>query len=463
MPTKPMHVHGADVSHHQGNLDLAKAKKAGLEWLGHKASEGDNFTDLEYRVRRAAAKKAGLPFGGYHFARAERGDAAAEAKRFLSVATPKPGDVGPCLDLETTEGLSLAALDDWAVAWGKTIRAALGKTCPIGLYTPFHLPKAEEFFTWVWRPRYNDSNTPPVLPYDVWQFSNGVAGVPDSFPGLGHVDLNTHRKGWTTARMLIPEPKAPRKTRRLKMAVLPGQFSDKDADTRKDFATVFARGYDVIFGTEVGPGSGSDGLLEEEAKRAGYRVAHFKRYDTWVGVKASLIKKGTWVQGAEHQIDRSSMHHPDPPGRWGDKALVWAQCEIEGLGVCSFGSVHPLTHGGAGAALKKSTDLDVARVNAAWLKEHGKGKALAWIGGDWNLSDRKNDLTQGLWPGVSCWDEGKEWDNTGHGNIDAILRYVPDTRVLRWVRAEALDDKDLPLATDHFLTEADCLVEELAA
>lgn len=463
----PQKVRGADVSHHQGTLDLGKAKKAGLEWLSHKATEGDSFVDSEYKARRVAAQRARLPFGAYHFARAERGDAKAEATRFLKVADPKPGDVAPVLDLETTEGMSVAGLDDWALEFCKVVRKAVGR---VGLYTPFRLPKTEAFVDFVWRARYNDGNTlhgelaDPALAWDVWQFSNGILGTPDSFPGLGHVDLNTHAKGFTTPKMLIPNPPKPtKKTRRLKMAVFPGQFSDSDAQTRSDFQKVFARGYDVIFGTEVGPGSNSSPILLDEAEKAGYKIAVRGRYDTWVGVKASLVKKGTWKTGAEHAIDRSSMHTPKPPGRWGDKAIVWAQCEIEGLGVCTFGSVHPLTFGGAGPVLKAKTDDEHAEVCAAFVKEHGKGKALVWLGGDWNLNDRKNDLTQGKWPGISCWDETKEWDNTGHGNIDAILRYKPDTRVLRWVSAEALDDADLPLFTDHFLTEAVCEVELLAA
>lgn len=460
MPTKPMPVHGADISHHQGRVNFQQAKDAGLDWLYHKATEGDTFVDSEYKARRAAAKRAGLPFGAYHFARPERSDAKAEAQRFIKVAAPVPGDLRPALDLETTEGMTLLQIRAWAKTFIDEVTRLVGVR-PV-VYTPFDLGSADDGCI-IWRPRYNDSNTPPVLKWDIWQFSNGVFGVPDTFPGLGHVDLNTMRSGLRTKDLLIPKPEPERKTRRLKMAVAPMQFSDTTEQARLDFAKIFARGYDVIFGTEVGPGSDSDEVLMSEAKKAGYKIAFRSRYDTWVGVKASLVKKGTWKTGAEHAIDRSSMHTPKPPGRWGDKAIVWAQCEIEGLGVCSFGSVHPLTHGGAGAALKAKTDDEHAEVCAKWIAEHGKGKALAFLGGDWNLSDRKFDLTQGKWKGVSCWDEVKEWDNTGHGNIDAILRSVADGRVLRWVSAEALDDQDLPLFTDHFLTEATVEIAELAA
>ena len=96
MTTKPKIVHGADISHHQTQtLDLKAAMKAGLQWLYHKATEGDTMVDDHYKARRALAKKAGLPFGAYHFARPEKSDAVAEAKRFLKVAAPVPGDLRP--------------------------------------------------------------------------------------------------------------------------------------------------------------------------------------------------------------------------------------------------------------------------------------------------------------------------------------------------------------------------------
>lgn len=461
----PQKVRGADVSHHQGTLDLVKAEKAGLEWLCHKATEGTTVTDSEYKGRRAQAKEAGLPFGAYHFARPSRGDAVAEARRFLDVAKPRPGDVAPVLDIETAEGMKVSEIDDWSLEFCKEVRKQAGR---VGLYTPYLLPKTQEFVDWVWRPRYNRGNVlsgvlaDPAWDWDVWQFSNGVWGVPDEFPGLGHVDLNTHRKGFVTRKMLIPDPPKPtRKTRRLRMAVAPMQHGDSDKQTRSDFAAIFAENLDVVFGTEVGPGSSSDDILKEEAKRAGYLLASRSRYDTWVAVKSSLIVPGTWETGAEHAIDRSSRHEPTPPGRWGDKAIVWGKGEIEGLGVCAFGSVHPLTHRGAGKDLKALTDDEHAEVCAAWVAEHGKGRALAFLGGDWNLNDRRNDLTQGKWEGVSCWDETQDWENTGHGNIDAILRSVADTRVTKFVSAKALDDKDLHLFTDHFLTVVVVEIEDL--
>jgi lysozyme len=200
---KGRRVDGVDISHHQGHaIDYAAAKRAGVRWMYHKATEGATFTDSNYEHRRAEAKAAGIPFGAYHFARAGADDAVLEARHFLSVAKPKPGDLRPALDLETTEGRSLPQLRTWAELFIAEVKLQTG-VVPV-IYTPFDLgDSADDCVSW--RPRYNDANTPPELPWDIWQFSNGVLGRPDQVAGFGHVDLNTMRLGLELADLLIPK------------------------------------------------------------------------------------------------------------------------------------------------------------------------------------------------------------------------------------------------------------------
>jgi hypothetical protein len=211
-----MRVDGVDISHHQdGTINYAAAKTAGVRWMYHKATEGDQFIDANYNRRRDEAKKAGLPFGAYHFARPEIGDAATEARRFLSIAKPVPGDLRPALDLETTEGLAFDQLRTWAATWVRVVTEATGVK-PI-VYTPYGLGDAVKGCL-IWRPRYNDDNRPPELAWDIWQFSNGVLGKPDLVAGFGHVDLNTMRPGLTLADLLIPREAPP--VRRVPLDVL---------------------------------------------------------------------------------------------------------------------------------------------------------------------------------------------------------------------------------------------------
>lgn len=458
--TAPMRVDGVDISHWQsGKLNMAAAKKAGVKWMYHKATEGNAYKDPNYAKRRTEAKTAGIPFGAYHFARAsaKTTDAVTEAKHFLAYAKPKPGDLRPALDLETTEGLSLTQLKAWAKAFIAEVKRQT-KVLPV-VYTPYDLGTVDDGCV-IWRPRYNDRNTPPVLKWDIWQFSNGEYGVPDSIAGLGHVDLNTMRAGLKLEQLLIPSApkppvKPPKKTAKLRFAHASLQFSDTDKMHTHDIELLFSRGYDVITGTEAGPGAGNTtSELERVAAKQGYTMSHSPRYDTWVAVKKTLIKTGTYKEGAEFAIWRSSKQTPPPPGRWGDKGVVWASWYMgPTFGQFAVCAAHYVTNGGAGKALKVELDTKYAKAIGKWALAQPDATSV-FVGGDFNLQDRDGDWTKGQWPGVSCWDDLKVWPNTGHGNIDGFLRHKADARV-RCTGARVLDDGDLFLHTDHFLVEVD--------
>ena len=184
-----MKIHGVDISHHQnGVIGWAALKAAGVKWMYHKATEGAGFRDSNYARRRAEAREVGMPFGAYHFARPSVGDAQTEARFFISVAQPKPGDLRPVLDLETTEGLSMEQIRTWADTFCAEVERLTSVTPMV--YTPYTLSDALERKALFWVPRYNNTNTPPVRQWDIWQFSNGVYGVPNRVSGLGNVDLN---------------------------------------------------------------------------------------------------------------------------------------------------------------------------------------------------------------------------------------------------------------------------------
>lgn len=205
--TTPLRVHGVDISRHQGNIqiDWAALKKAGVQWMYHKATEGGTFKDEHYARRRQQAKAAGMPFGAYHFARPSGTDAREEARFFVSVAKPVPGDLRPCLDLETKEHIEGAALVRWADEFCDEVEK-LTNVAPL-VYTPYQLSKELEAHCLFWVPRYNNDNDPPTRRWDIWQFSNGQYGVPNSVPGLGKVDLN-HSKVPLSA-LLITEDRTP--------------------------------------------------------------------------------------------------------------------------------------------------------------------------------------------------------------------------------------------------------------
>lgn len=464
--TTAQRVDGVDISHHQsGTLDLAGAKRRGLKWLYHKATEGTSMRDANYGRRRTEASKAGLPFGAYHFARADRGDARAEARFFIDYAKPKPGDLRPALDLETTEGLSPAELRIWAAAFIAEVVKLVGVK-PI-VYTPFDLGAADDGCV-IWRPRYNNSNTPPVLPWDIWQFSNGVLGVPNSVAGIGKVDLNVMRKGLSLQAMLIPTPEPVRETQRLHLMHASMQFSDTPAQMTSDVGRLFDRAerrkVAWVTGTEAGPGAEPlTELLKDIGADHGYRVFKPKApTDCWIAVDSERITKGSWDQGYIPVIPGSAHLEkeglvPQSSKRWGPKGLVHVAFTDPALGRINVGAAHYLTDARHPSSPYWEWNRKLGLAIGEWAVEVGAGQALAMYGGDQNMADNRNTEPQGDTffgaPLTSAWDELGKWENTGHGNIDVIASYDRDSRV-KVVYCRALDDREFPMHTDHFIVEA---------
>jgi len=187
-----LRIDGVDLSHWQdGQLDFSKAKRAGVKFVVHKATEGTTLEDKLYAERRRQVAAAGLVWGAYHFARPEMSSGAKQAQFFLSRMMPTSGDLRPVLDLEKTGDLAPAMLGAWAKDFADEVVARVGVK-PI-IYTPFNLPAR---LGPLWVARYSNANRPPNIPepwkrYAIWQFSNGTFGRPNVVPGIGHCDLNT--------------------------------------------------------------------------------------------------------------------------------------------------------------------------------------------------------------------------------------------------------------------------------
>lgn len=258
------------------------------------------------------------------------------------------------------------------------------------------------------------------------------------------------------------------------------QFSDSNKQKTHDIEKLFGRAVDLryawITGTEAGPGAGNQGdELIRVGRESGYRVwvpeaqgkGIAKHTDCWIAVREDLVR-GNWKRGYEHVIPGSAQFEDemDLKGkRWGPKGLVHVSFDSHPqLGRISVGAAHYLT----GARFPSSPFWDLnkklAETIGDWAKKVGKGKNLAFYGGDQNMADSKNDQAQGdTFMGerlTSAADELEKWRNTGHGPIDVIASYDADGRVkaLRW---NVLDDKKFFLHTDHFLCEAVYQVEPL--
>jgi lysozyme len=204
-----------DLSHNNDNVDLAKAMAAGIEGVIHKATQGTGFTDPAYSARRELAKQAGLLWGAYHFGTA--GDPEAQARFFLRVAQPSPGDL-VVLDFEPNPGapantMSLTQADTFITA----VQDATG-IAP-GLYGGAYLKQqlesqADETLAacWLWWAQYGPA---PAIPpawsaWTLWQYTDGHHGNPPfSVDGVGPCDRDQYqgsvdalREKWATGTLL---------------------------------------------------------------------------------------------------------------------------------------------------------------------------------------------------------------------------------------------------------------------
>ncbi|WP_055482642.1 GH25 family lysozyme [Sphaerimonospora mesophila] len=119
-------MYGEDVSNHEPNHDwTASPAKFGII----KATEGLSFRDSTFARFWQELDEKGIVRGAYHYGH-PKNDPIAEAEHFLSMVNQhpaKPGDL-LVLDLETTNGRSVAHVNAWAKAWLAHVKAKTGVT-----------------------------------------------------------------------------------------------------------------------------------------------------------------------------------------------------------------------------------------------------------------------------------------------------------------------------------------------
>jgi GH25 family lysozyme M1 (1,4-beta-N-acetylmuramidase) len=224
---------GIDLSHHNGTIDWQAVKDSGIKFAFVKATEGVSYSFTQYYFdNRAAAARAHVAFGAYHFARPSGSTAAqiasdgkAEADYFIDTAAPKPGDLLPVLDLENSGGLSISELQDWTWAFLNEVVARIHEQPIIysGNYfwatymgdTPEY---AEAGFKLLWVPHWTSASSPRVPGvnwggegWTFWQYTScgtvpGVSGCVDRDRFNG-TDLTRVRVGTPPSNAQLPAVK----------------------------------------------------------------------------------------------------------------------------------------------------------------------------------------------------------------------------------------------------------------
>lgn len=101
-----MKLKGADISKHNGNVDFAKMKADGIQFVMLRTSFGWFNEDERIRENVKKCREAGIPYGFYHYSYADTDqNARTEAERFLALCRDLGGYTYPlALDMEDEDG-----------------------------------------------------------------------------------------------------------------------------------------------------------------------------------------------------------------------------------------------------------------------------------------------------------------------------------------------------------------------
>lgn len=124
-----------DISNVNGAVDWKRLAATGVQGGYIKLSEGVTFDDPDSYAHAQAARKAGLPFGFYHFAHPEHNAAEAEAEHVLRRLSGRRPDFRLVLDFE--QGTAQASYGDWAHRFSQAVRAKLGHFPIFYSYGPY--------------------------------------------------------------------------------------------------------------------------------------------------------------------------------------------------------------------------------------------------------------------------------------------------------------------------------------
>lgn len=128
---------GIDVSHYQGRVrwDLMPANS--LQFAFIKATGGTRRVDPEFDNNWHGAREIGVKRGAYHFFYGGD-DPVAQAEHFArTVASLRPDDLPPVIDVEITDGATPEALVDGVLIWLRTVEGLLGRRPIVYTYHAF--------------------------------------------------------------------------------------------------------------------------------------------------------------------------------------------------------------------------------------------------------------------------------------------------------------------------------------
>lgn len=223
------------------------------------------------------------------------------------------------------------------------------------------------------------------------------------------------------------------------------QFSDSPAQQAHDVEQLFKKGklFPIKTGTEASNSNALFKLLREAA--GDYKHVIHNVRGNFIAVDRAIIKPGTVKRGEVFVISNDHL-----VGKMHDRVMATlAFTHVDPrIGRVNQSAAHFATKGAKKGQPNYKANVLYSHKIEEWMKKVGRGSALAFNNGDYNMNDRELDWANGG-NFTSMADELKAWQNTGHGPIDGFCSYDKDGRV-KAKSFKVLDDSELKLFTDHY-------------
>ena len=198
-------LHGIDTSHHNGDIDWQKVQNNGIAFTFVKATDGLDYLDPTFTDHFAAARKAGLLRGAYHFYETND-DGAGQADWFIKNVTLEPGDLPPVVDIERIKPPVKGDLHQQFETFLTRLETHYGRRPIIYTGPTFWEHAMKDHFpdNQLWIAEYGvDQPTIPVewASWSFWQYTEelSVPGVPTKVDGTYFNGDHAHLRA-----MLIP-------------------------------------------------------------------------------------------------------------------------------------------------------------------------------------------------------------------------------------------------------------------
>lgn len=178
-------VTGIDVSHHQGDIDWNKVKRAQpkLAFVYIKCSEGKNYVDPKFKENADGAAAVGYKVGAYHYFRMTS-SAHEQFDHFRAQMEAVHIELIPMVDVERSDGKPRKELQDSLQVLLNLLEEAYGKKPMIygtnRSYNELCAPEFNHYPLYIGRYGKNKPIVTGPSHYTIWQYSEEarIPGIP---------------------------------------------------------------------------------------------------------------------------------------------------------------------------------------------------------------------------------------------------------------------------------------------